>query len=252
MDEVLLSGGTHMTRNWPVLIEQWTRSTSKKEVDDICDCDHKRVYDEDRGPNTGGMGAIAPAPVVNDTVMGRVMDKILVPLVEEFRSQSIEYRGVIYAGLMIRDDEPYVVEFNCRFGDPEAEAVFPLLESDLCELILQAANVELEGTNIAWKTGYCCDVVLASGGYPGKYEKGIPISGTEQSAAEDGIFVFHAGTKYEDGKLVTSGGRVLNVAGTGATLQDARDRAYGFIDKIQFDRMHYRRDIGFCGLKHAG
>ncbi len=214
--------------------------------------DHKRAYDEDRGPNTGGMGAIAPAPVVDDTVMGRVMENVLVPLVEEFRTQGIDYRGVIYAGLMIRERQPYVVEFNCRFGDPEAEAVFPLLRSDLCELILKTAHRELEGTKIGWREGYCCDVVLASGGYPGKYEKGKPISGTESADVEDGIYVFHAGTKHEDGKLVTSGGRVLNVAGTGPTLKSAIDKAYGFIDKIQFDKMHYRRDIGRSGLKHTG
>lgn len=214
--------------------------------------DHKRAYDEDRGPNTGGMGAIAPAPVVDDTVMGRVMENVLVPLVEEFSSQGIDYRGVIYAGLMIREQQPYVVEFNCRFGDPEAEAVFPLLRSDLCELILKTANRELEGTKIRWREGYCCDVVLTSGGYPGKYEKGKPVSGTEKADVEDGIYVFHAGTKHKDGRLVTSGGRVLNVAGTGPTLKASIDKAYGFIDKIQFDNMHYRRDIGHRGLKHTG
>jgi phosphoribosylamine--glycine ligase len=212
--------------------------------------DHKSAYDGDKGPNTGGMGAIAPAPVVSDSVMGRVMERILIPLVEEWDSQGIDYRGVIYAGLMIRDEQPYVVEFNCRFGDPEAEAVFPLLSSDLCELILGTIHRELGGIDIQWSEKYCCDVVLASGGYPGQYEKGIPISGTEKAALRDDVFVFHSGTTIADGTLVTSGGRVLNIAGTGLTLKDAIATAYGFVTEIQFENMHFRRDIGHHGLKH--
>jgi phosphoribosylamine--glycine ligase len=212
--------------------------------------DHKAVYDGDRGPNTGGMGAIAPAPVVTDIVMGKVMEHILVPLVEEFTSHGIDYRGVIYAGLMIRDEQPFVVEFNCRFGDPEAEAVLPLLGSDLCELILATVHGKLDGTRIRWKEGYCCDVVLASGGYPGKYEKGKRISGIGKADVREDVFVFHAGTTITDGSLVTNGGRVLNVAGRGATLKEAIDTAYDFIKYIRFEKMHYRRDIGHHALKY--
>jgi phosphoribosylamine--glycine ligase len=212
--------------------------------------DHKPVYDGDRGPNTGGMGAIAPAPVVNETVMGRVMDRILIPFVEELGSRGIEYKGVIYAGLMIKEEKPYVVEFNCRFGDPEAEAVFPLMESDLCDLMLRVVNGELKDTKIEWKKGFCCDVVIASGGYPGKYEKGKPISGLDAQKNVNNIAVFHAGTKLVDGTVITNGGRVLNIAGTGATLQSAIDTSYEFIKNIRFDNMYYRKDIGSRALKY--
>jgi phosphoribosylamine--glycine ligase len=213
--------------------------------------DHKPVYDGDRGPNTGGMGAIAPAPVVNDEVMGRVMDRILLPLLDGLNERNISYRGVIYAGLMIGENgDPSVVEFNCRFGDPEAEVVLPLLESDLCELMLLAANGRLREGNTRWKNGYCCDVVIASGGYPGPYEKGKPISGLGPAEDGQGCLVFHAGTKLSNGRVVTNGGRVLNVVGTGATLRKAIGAAYRAVDGIRFDGMHFRTDIGRRGLAH--
>jgi phosphoribosylamine--glycine ligase len=213
--------------------------------------DHKAAYDGDKGPNTGGMGAIAPAPVVSDTVMGRVMDRILVPLIEELSSLGIDYRGVVYAGLMIKDDEPFVVEFNCRFGDPEAEAVFPLLQSDLCELLLRTVKGELDGVRIDWKDAFCCDVVLASGGYPGKYNKGIPITGVEKAGAVEDVAVFHAGTKRMGDMLVTGGGRVLNIAGTGSTLQKAIESAYRGVNEIRFEGAHCRSDIGHHALKYV-
>ncbi|MBN2322592.1 MAG: phosphoribosylamine--glycine ligase [Spirochaetes bacterium] len=213
--------------------------------------DHKAAYDDDKGPNTGGMGAIAPAPVVTDTVMGRVMDRILVPLVEELSSLDIDYRGVVYAGLMIKDADPYVVEFNCRFGDPEAEAVFPLMHSDLCDLILRTVRCELNGVRLDWKDAFCCDVVLASGGYPGKYKNGMPVTGVEKAEAMEEIAVFHAGTKLEGDTLLTNGGRVLNIAGTGRTLREAIDTAYRGVDAIRFEGAHCRRDIGHHALKYV-
>ena len=211
--------------------------------------DHKPVYDGDKGPNTGGMGAIAPAPVVSEDVMGRVIDRILLPLVDELSNRNIRYRGVIYAGLMISDQQdPYVVEFNCRFGDPEAEAVLPLLDTDLCEMLLRTTRGELGECTPKCKDQYCCDVVIASGGYPGTYAKGKTISGIEKVNRMNDCFVFHAGTRLESGKIVTSGGRVLNIVGTGKSLRDAVDSSYHAVELVHFDQMHYRKDIGQRGL----
>jgi phosphoribosylamine--glycine ligase len=212
--------------------------------------DHKPVYDGDRGPNTGGMGAIAPAPVVSTRVMDRVIDKILMPLVEELISRGIDYRGIIYAGLMIKDEDPYVVEFNCRFGDPEAEAVFPLIKTDLCETILMALEGNLKNHTIRWKNGYACDVVLVSGGYPGSYDKGKPIMGIELLDGVEDLTVFHAGTRESGDVVVTSGGRVLNIVGTGPSLKKAIEHTYKHVEKITFEGMHFRKDIGFRGMKY--
>jgi len=213
--------------------------------------DHKPVYDGDRGPNTGGMGAIAPAPVVSPDVMGRVMDEILLPLVDELRRRKIDYRGTIYVGLMIQDGNPKVVEFNCRFGDPEAEAVLPLMDSDLFEAIFRTVEGDLRGYTINWKKGYACDVVLASGGYPGNYTRGKVIEGLESLKGRDDLIVFHAGTKEENpGRIVTSGGRVLNIVGMKKTLEEAIAFTYEQIKHVHFEGMHYRKDIGFRGLKH--
>ncbi|MFW6181882.1 MAG: phosphoribosylamine--glycine ligase, partial [Spirochaetota bacterium] len=209
--------------------------------------DHKPALDGDQGPNTGGMGAIAPAPVVTPRVMGRVIDRILLPLVDLLREEGVEYRGVIYAGLMISEEEPKVVEFNCRFGDPEAEAVLPLLESDLAEALHRAATGSLRGMTLQWKRAWACDVVMASGGYPGAYRKGMEISGLDGAEEED-LVVYHAGTRREQGRVLTDGGRVLNVVGIGHTLRAAVDRAYRGVSRISFQGAHYRRDIGWRGL----
>jgi phosphoribosylamine---glycine ligase len=223
--------------------------------------DHKPVFDGDRGPNTGGMGAIAPAPVASERVMGRVMDRVLLPLVAELRRNGIVYRGVIYAGLMLDEGQPSVVEFNCRLGDPEAEAVLPLLASDFGEVLLRTVKGDLKGCVLGWSGAYACDVVVVSGGYPGSFEKGKEILGldrgpkpgpnrqTGESREDETLVVFHSGTKKEDGRTVTDGGRVLNVVGIGETLQMAVDRAYGHIPSIVFQGMFYRKDIGFRGLR---
>jgi phosphoribosylamine--glycine ligase len=213
--------------------------------------DHKPVHDGDKGPNTGGMGAIAPAPVVSKKVMDRVMDRILLPLTEELRERHFEYNGIIYVGLMIIEENPSVVEFNCRFGDPETEAVLPLLESDLWELLYRTARGELEGCGIRWKQGYACDVVISSGGYPGPYEKGKEISGLNKHAGKEKTFIFHAGTKKQGSAVVTNGGRVLNVVGVGSTLETSINKAYEVVKGIYFENMYYRKDIGYRGLKHC-
>jgi phosphoribosylamine--glycine ligase len=212
--------------------------------------DHKPIHDGDKGPNTGGMGAIAPAPVVSASVMGRVVDTVLLPLVEAMSERGIDYRGVIYVGLMIREERPFVVEFNCRFGDPEAEAVLPLMRSDLCETLLRTVHGELDNHTIAWHRGYACDVVLVSGGYPGHYEKGHIITGLESLRDIENLTVYHAGTKESGGDVQTSGGRVLNIVGTGQTLEEAIDVAYSHVEKVFFDGMFYRTDIGFRGMQH--
>jgi phosphoribosylamine--glycine ligase len=224
--------------------------------------DHKPVFDGDRGPNTGGMGAIAPAPVVGERVMGRVMERVLLPLVAELKKVGIVYRGVIYAGLMVNGGQPSVVEFNCRLGDPEAEAVLPLLASDLGEVLLRTVKGELKGCALRWREAYACDVVIASGGYPGSYEKGKEILGLKPEPhsgerrervpvgprGEKNLVVFHAGTKKVRGRTVTDGGRVLNVVGIGESLEDAVSRAYRHIPSISFQDMFYRKDIGHRGL----
>jgi phosphoribosylamine--glycine ligase len=172
------------------------------------------------------------------------------PLVEELTSRGIDYRGVLYAGLMIKDEEPYVVEFNCRFGDPEAEAVFPLIETDLCETILMAMEGNLKNHTIRWKNGFACDVVLVSRGYPGSYEKGKPVMGLDLLDGVEDLAVFHAGTRESGDGVVTSGGRVLNIVGTGPSLIRAIEHTYEYVDKVSFEGMHYRKDIGFRGMKY--
>jgi phosphoribosylamine--glycine ligase len=212
--------------------------------------DHKPIYDGDQGPNTGGMGAIAPAPVVSAQVMDRVIDTILLPLVDALQERGIDYRGVIYAGLMIQDEKPFVVEFNCRFGDPELEAVLPLMKSDLCESLLSTVQGELRNHTIQWRKGFACDVVLVSGGYPGAYEKGLGITGLDTLQGIENLTIFHAGTALSDEEVVTAGGRVLNIVGTGPTLREAIDFAYEHVERVFFDGVFYRTDIGFRGLKY--
>jgi phosphoribosylamine--glycine ligase len=151
---------------------------------------------------------------------------------------------------MIKDEEPYVVEFNCRFGDPEAEAVFPLIETDLCETILMAMEGNLKNHTIRWKNGYACDVVLVSGGYPGSYDKGKPIMGIDLLDGVEDLMVFHAGTRESGDGVVTSGGRVLNIVGTGPSLKKAIEHTYEHVEKITFEGMHFRKDIGFKGMKY--
>ncbi len=213
--------------------------------------DHKRVFDGDRGPNTGGMGAYSPAPVL-EPIMEKVEGRILKPLIKALKKRNIEYRGVIYLGLMVVDGEPYVLEINCRFGDPETQPIVFRLDESLLEPILQAASGDLNLRNLAWKPGYSVCVVMASGGYPGSYEKGKPIEGLDDVEKMEDIYIFHAGTARKDGRVYTSGGRVLGVTSYAETLKGAIDKCYSAVSKIRFDGCHYRKDIGAKGLKRLG
>jgi phosphoribosylamine--glycine ligase len=212
--------------------------------------DHKRALDGDRGPNTGGMGAYAPAPVVTSSVQEAVHRLIVEPTLAGLAEAGTPYRGCLYVGLMIKDGEPRVVEFNCRFGDPEAQAVLPLLDGDLFEPLQAAAAGNLGGRSARSSAGAACCVVMASAGYPGSYEKGKVIHGLAEAGALEELFVFHAGTaRAPSGEVVSAGGRVLGVTGTGRSIREAIDRAYLGVSKIDFDGCRYRRDIGHRALK---
>ncbi len=211
--------------------------------------DHKRILDGDRGPNTGGMGAYAPAPVVTPEVERAVDEQIVQPVLSGLEAEDAPYRGCLYVGLMIRAGRPRVVEFNCRFGDPETQAVLPLLDGDLYSLLAGAAEGDLSGRSLALKPGAACCVVLAAGGYPGPYATGKPIEGLEQAAGQPDVHVFHAGTRLNPGgQAVTAGGRVLGVTGTGASIREAIAAAYRGAGLIEFEGCHYRRDIGHRAL----
>ncbi|HET6368257.1 MAG TPA: phosphoribosylamine--glycine ligase [Pseudomonadales bacterium] len=210
--------------------------------------DHKTVFDDDRGPNTGGMGAYSPAPILDVAMAERVMAEIVRPTVAAMAREGAPFAGFLYVGLMIGRDGPRVVEFNCRFGDPECQVVMPRLADDLLPLLAAAARGEGLPAALAWKPDAAVCVVLTSGGYPGRYETGLPITGVEAAAALPGVEIFHAGTARRDGALVTAGGRVLGVHATGPDLRAAVDTAYAAADRIQFTGKHHRRDIAWRAL----
>ena len=212
--------------------------------------DHKSVYDNDKGPNTGGMGAYAPAPVVNEEILTRVENQIVLPLISGFKKAGKPYKGILYIGLMIKDNIPFVLEFNVRFGDPETQAILPKLKSDLADLILKSVDNKLSGVELEWDKRVCLCVVLASGGYPATYQKGKEIKGLEALGELDDVFIFHAGTKLfgsssgSGSVFATNGGRVLSVTTLGQDIREAQDKAYKAIENISFEKMHFRRDIG--------
>ena len=210
--------------------------------------DHKRAYDGDRGPNTGGMGTYAPAPVMTPEMTERAVEEILKPTIAAMAKEGRVYRGCLYLGLMVTADGPKVVEFNARFGDPETQVVLPLLDSDLVAIMCACADGTLADVPIRWKDGAAVCVVLASGGYPGHYDKGQEIHGLADAEAI-GALVFHAGTAMKDGKLVTNGGRVLGVVGRGADISSAVDAAYAAATKISFKDAYYRKDIAHRALE---
>ncbi len=205
--------------------------------------DHKKIGEGDTGKNTGGMGAYAPAPVVTPAIMERIQTEILQPTIDTLNNRGIDYRGILYAGLMITPQgDPKVIEFNCRFGDPETQAVLPLLDTPLEQLMLACAQQELSAQPpLQWKSGIAVCVVAASAGYPDAYSKGKAIAGIE--SIKDAI-VFHAGTKIEDGQLVTSGGRVLGITAIGDNFEDVSAKVYAAVSAISFEGIYYRRDIG--------
>jgi len=215
--------------------------------------DHKRALEGDRGPNTGGMGAYAPAPVVSDAVLGTVVSRVLEPTVAAVAERTGQpYRGVLYAGLMITQEGPKVVEFNCRFGDPETQPTLPLVECDLAEAMLAASRGKLDPSSVSAKPGASACVVMASGGYPGAYEKGKVITGLDEVEGMDDVIVFHAGTREKNGRVVTAGGRVLGVTAVGDDLTSALDRAYEGVEAIDFEGAAYRKDIGHRALARLG
>ena len=211
--------------------------------------DHKKIFDNDRGPNTGGMGAYSPVPFCNHKSEEMVLQKILIPVIKGLQKEDREYKGVIYAGLVLTKEGPKVLEFNARFGDPETQAVLPRLETDLIEILLAVVEGNLSKVNIKWKDKATVCVILASGGYPGKYQKGKVIYGFEKLENKKDIIVFHAGTKLQEGKIVTAGGRVLGVTAWDDTISKARERAYKGVKEIYFEDMYYRKDIAAKAIK---
>jgi phosphoribosylamine--glycine ligase len=206
--------------------------------------DHKRIGEGDTGKNTGGMGAYAPAPLVTPELMARIEQEILQPTIATLRQEGIDYRGILYAGLMITPEgEPKILEFNCRFGDPETQALLPLLVTPLDQLIMACLEQKLEEQQLQWEEGTAVCVVVAAGGYPDAYEKGKAIASIEQAETK-GTIVFHAGTKLDKGEVVTSGGRVLGVTAVGKNFSEAIAKVYPAVECIQFEGMYYRRDIG--------
>jgi phosphoribosylamine--glycine ligase len=210
--------------------------------------DHKAVFDGDTGPNTGGMGAYSPAPVVTPAIHDKVMAEVMRRTVDGMAAEGRPYRGVLYAGLMINGDEVKTLEFNARFGDPECQPLLMRMKSDIVPVLLAVARGDLSGIELEWHDKAAVCVVMAAGGYPGDYRKGDEIRGLEDAARMEELFVFHAGTSLKDGRIVTSGGRVLGVTALGATVREAIDRAYKGVAAIAWDGVHYRKDIGAKAL----
>ena len=224
--------------------------TDSKEIISLASSqDHKRIFDNDDGPNTGGMGAYSPAPVVTKELFKGILKNIAYKTIDGLNKEGIDYRGVLYAGVMITKDGPKALEFNVRFGDPETEAIFPRLESDLLEVMLATIEGKLSRVRtLDWDERACVCVVCASGGYPGNYEKGKEIFGLDEVAKMKDIMVFHSGTKKQGDKIVTNGGRVLGVTGLGSSIKEAIDYTYKAVEKISFQGMHYRKDIGYRAI----
>ncbi|MEI6632052.1 MAG: phosphoribosylamine--glycine ligase [bacterium] len=223
--------------------------TDSKEVIPLaCSQDHKRVFDSDLGPNTGGMGAYSPAPIVSNELFKEIMDKVIHRIIDGLAREGIDYKGVLYAGIMLTKEGPRTLEFNVRFGDPETQAILPRLKSDLLEVMLAASEQKLNNVSklggLSWDSRACVCVVMSSGGYPGDYQKGKEIFGLEEASKMKDVAVFHAATTESKGKYLTNGGRVLGVTGLGNTIYDAINRSYLAVEKISFEGAHYRRDIG--------
>jgi phosphoribosylamine--glycine ligase len=211
--------------------------------------DFKRVDDDEAGPNTGGMGAYSPVPFVEEAIAERIRTQILEPTVRALAEEGVPYRGVLYAGLMLTDQGPRVLEFNCRFGDPETQVLMPRLRSEPAELLLACARGDLGNAEVELRPGACVTVVLASGGYPGAYETGFVIEGLDAAEDVEGASVFHSGTAERQGRVVTAGGRVLSVSATGASIAEARDRAYEASARLSFEGMRHRTDIAELAAK---
>jgi phosphoribosylamine--glycine ligase len=214
--------------------------------------DHKRAFDGDKGLNTGGMGAYSPAPVLTPEVVEKTIERILKPTVRAMKERGRTYVGVLFAGLMVKNGEPKLIEFNCRFGDPETQVILPRLQSDLLTVLVAACDGTLDRIALDWHDDVALTVVMATKGYPGDYPKGSEIRGLDAAAKLPGVTVFHAGTAMKDGKLVASGGRVLNITATGKTVREARERAYAAVDRIDWPEGFCRRDIAWRALAREG
>ena len=254
----MLEGHTFSGAGRSVVIEEFMEG---EEASMLCFCDgtnvvpmisaqdHKRIFDFDKGPNTGGMGAYAPAPVMTKEMCEEVNVRILRPIVAAMKKEGYPFKGCLYAGLMITDEGPKVVEFNCRFGDPETEAVLPLFDGDLAQVMLECVQGNLKKEDVKWKKGCAVDVVMASEGYPGSHSSGEIISGLDE-AEKAGCIVFHAGTVKKNGKFLVNGGRVLNVVALAPTLEEAKAKAYEGVSKIHWQGVQYRHDIADKGIRH--
>lgn len=215
----------------------------------ISSMDHKRAHDGDTGLNTGGMGTVAPNPYYTDEIAEECMEKIFIPTMNAMNAEGRRFKGCLYFGLMLTPKGPRVIEYNCRFGDPETQVVLPLLDTDLVDIFEAIYNEKLADVEIKWKNECCTCVIMASGGYPQSYPKGIEMFGMDDKGQVDGVFVYHAGTKYENGKFYTNGGRVIGVTATGETLRGALEKSYGAVKTISFDKGFYRSDIGARALR---
>lgn len=209
----------------------------------VSSMDHKRALDGDKGLNTGGMGTVSPNPYYTDAVAAECMERIFIPTIEAMNAEGRTFKGCLYFGLMITPKGPKVIEYNCRFGDPETQVVLPRLKTDIMDIFEAINNETLSDLNIEWSDNAAACVVIASGGYPKSYPKGLEITGLENGQHE-GVIVYHAGTALDENKLVTSGGRVLGITALGADLKDALDKAYKAVDEIDFENKHFRKDIG--------
>jgi phosphoribosylamine---glycine ligase len=241
-----------------VLIEEFLRgkevsfiviADGKAALPLVTTMDHKAVFDGDEGPNTGGMGTISPSPFLTDELFDEVMKTIILPTIAGMRDEGRTFKGTLYAGLMLTEDGPKVLEYNCRFGDPETQPQMLRLESDLVDILLVAVEGDILRSEVRWRPNASACVILASGGYPGPYEKGKVIEGLEAASRIPGLAVFHAGTKYENGRYLTNGGRVLGVCASEPSLKESVRKIYGAVAGISFEGMHYRRDIGTARMK---
>lgn len=215
----------------------------------VSSMDHKRALDHDEGLNTGGMGTIAPSPYYTAEVAERCMNEIFVPTMKAMKAEGCPFSGCLYFGLILTENGPKVIEYNSRFGDPETQSVLPLLDGDLLKIMMACTEGKLEESMVSWKSGAAACVIEASGGYPSSYEKGKEIFGMNRMGQLDDVTIYHAGTRYEAGKYYTNGGRVLGITATAPTLKEALEKAYAGVDKVTFEGMHVRRDIGAKALK---
>jgi phosphoribosylamine--glycine ligase len=210
--------------------------------------DHKRVGENDTGPNTGGMGSITDATILDDSTRDRIVREVVVPTLQGCRAEGLPFQGILFVGLMLTAEGPRVLEYNVRFGDPETQVILPRLKTDLLEVLMDMVDHRLDSRRVEWSSEVTATVVLVASGYPGKFESGKRIEGLDEAGRLEGVRIYHAGTREQDGKIYTSGGRILNVTARGKTLSQALDRAYAAAEVIRFDGKDYRRDIGRKGL----